>query len=206
MNTIFTLGNEPEENNSINLDDLYERKKQYDLNTLSIYNKLLNRIHNRIKTVARQQINEQYCWYVVPEFILGIPKFDHGACTAYLIDKLQTNGFVVRYTHPNLLLISWKDFIPSYVRDEIKKKTGVIIDSKGNKVEKGVDDLNKNKNKFQVSDDPNELMFQRGHKLAIENKGNKEYTPIDSYKPTGNLIYNENLLKHIEEKSRKNYE
>ena len=206
MNTIFTLGNEPDENNSINIDDLYERKKQYDLNTLSIYNKLLNRIHNRIKTVSRQQINEQYCWYIVPEFILGIPKFDHGACTAYLIDKLQSNGFVVRYTHPNLLLISWKDFIPSYVRDEIKKKTGVIIDSKGNKVEKGVDDSNKNKNKFQVSDDPNELMFQRGHKLAIENKGNKEYKSIDSYKPTGNLIYNENLLKHIEEKSRFDYE
>jgi hypothetical protein len=202
MNTIFTLGNEPEENNSINLDDLYERKKQYDLNTLSIYNKLLNRIHNRIKTVSRQQINEQYCWYIIPEIILGIPKFDHGACTAYLIDKLQSNGFIVRYTHPNLLLISWKDFIPSYVRDEIKKKTGVIIDSKGNKIEKGDDSSNKN----QISDDPNELMFQRGHKLSIENKGNKEYKSIDSYKPTGNLIYNENLLKHIEDKSRSNYE
>jgi hypothetical protein len=203
MNTIFTLGDETDENSSINLDDLYERKKQYDLNTLSIYNKLLNRIHNRIKTVSRQQINEQYCWYIIPEIILGIPKFDHGACTAYLIDKLQTNGFTVRYTHPNLLLISWKDFIPSYVRDEIKKKTGIIVDSKGNKIEKGDDS---NKNKIQVSDDPNELMFHRGNKLAIENKGNKEYKSIDSYKPTGNLIYNESLLKRIEEKSRFDYE
>jgi hypothetical protein len=203
MNTIFTLGDETDENSSINLDDLYERKKQYDLNTLSIYNKLLNRIHNRIKTVSRQQINEQYCWYIIPEIILGIPKFDHGACTAYLIDKLQTNGFTVRYTHPNLLLISWKDFIPSYVRDEIKKKTGIIVDSKGNKIEKGDDS---NKNKTQVSDDPNELMFHRGNKLAIENKGNKEYKSIDSYKPTGNLIYNESLLKRIEEKSRFDYE
>ena len=190
MNTIFTLGNETDENNSINLDDLYERKKQYDLNTLSIYNKLLNRIHNRIKTVSRQQLNEQYCWYVVPEIILGIPKFDHGACTAYLIDKLQSNGFIVRYTHPNLLLICWKDFIPSYVRDEIKKKTGIVIDGKGNKVEKGDTDTQQ-----KVSDDPNELMFHRGNKLAIENKSNKEFKSIDSYKPTGNLIYNENLLK-----------
>uniref|UniRef100_A0A6C0HGK7 Uncharacterized protein n=1 Tax=viral metagenome TaxID=1070528 RepID=A0A6C0HGK7_9ZZZZ len=190
MNTIFTLGNETDENNSINLDDLYERKKQYDLNTLSIYNKLLNRIHNRIKTVSRQQLNEQYCWYVVPEIILGIPKFDHGACTAYLIDKLQSNGFIVRYTHPNLLLICWKDFIPSYVRDEIKKKTGIVIDGKGNKVEKGDTDAQQ-----KMSDDPNELMFQRGNKLAIENKSNKEFKSIDSYKPTGNLIYNENLLK-----------
>ena len=204
MNTNFTLGNETDENSSINLDDLYERKKQYDLNTLSIYNKLLNRIHNRIKTVARQQVDAQYCWYVVPEMILGIPKFDHGACTAYLIDKLQSNGFIVRYTHPNLLLISWKNFIPSYVRDEIKKKTGIIIDGKGNKIEK-----NGGEGGNEVSGDPtdpNELMFQRGNnsRLAIENKSNKEYKSIESYKPTGNLIYNENLLKKIEEKSRMN--
>jgi len=197
MNTIFTLGNETDENNSINLDDLYERKKQYDLNTLSIYNKLLNRIHNRIKTVSRQQINEQYCWYVVPEIILGIPKFDHGACTAYLIDKLQANGFIVRYTHPNLLLICWKDFIPAYVRDEIKKKTGIVIDGKGNKIEK-----NESSSQEKISSDPDELMFQRGNKLAIENKTNKDYKSIDSYKPSGNLIYNESLLKRIEEKSR----
>jgi hypothetical protein len=199
MNTIFTLGNETDENNSINLDDLYERKKQYDLNTLSIYNKLLNRIHNRIKTVSRQQINEQYCWYIVPEIILGIPKFDHGACTAYLIDKLQANGFIVRYTHPNLLLICWKDFIPAYVRDEIKKKTGIVIDGKGNKIEK-----NESSSQEKISSDPDELMFQRGNKLAIENKTNKDYKSIDSYKPSGNLIYNESLLKRIEEKSKSN--
>ena len=199
MNTIFTLGNETDENNSINLDDLYERKKQYDLNTLSIYNKLLNRIHNRIKTVSRQQINEQYCWYIVPEIILGIPKFDHGACTAYLIDKLQANGFIVRYTHPNLLLICWKDFIPAYVRDEIKKKTGIVIDGKGNKIEK-----NESSSQEKISSDPDELMFQRGNKLSIENKTNKDYKSIDSYKPSGNLIYNESLLKRIEEKSKSN--
>ena len=42
MDTIFTLGlnNDEEagsENIKLNLDDLYERKKQYDLNTLSTY-------------------------------------------------------------------------------------------------------------------------------------------------------------------------
>lgn len=204
MNTIFTLGAEPDEQSSINLDDLYERKKQYDLNTLSIYNKLLNRIHNRIKLVSKQQINEQFCWYVVPEMILGIPKFDHGACVAFLIDKLQSNGFVVRYTHPNLLLISWKDFIPSYVRDEIKKKTGIVVDSKGNTVDKS-DSANSASASNLNNQTPDELMFQRGNKLAIINKEkDKDFKSIDSYKPTGNLIYNENLLKKIEDKSRNN--
>jgi hypothetical protein len=36
-----------------------------------------------------------------------------------------------------------------------------------------------------------------------ENKSNgKTYTPIDTYKPSG-LIYNETLLKKIEDKTRK---
>ena len=135
----------------------------------------------------------------MPEIILGIPKFDHGACTAYLIDKLQANGFIVRYTHPNLLLICWKDFIPAYVRDEIKKKTGIVIDGKGNKIEK-----NESSSQEKISSDPDELMFQRGNKLSIENKTNKDYKSIDSYKPSGNLIYNESLLKRIEEKSKSN--
>ena len=50
METIFTLGDETDDNLQINLDDLYEKKKQHDLNTLSIYNKILARIHNKINS------------------------------------------------------------------------------------------------------------------------------------------------------------
>ena len=124
MDTIFTLGDMEDENTKLNLDDLYEKKKKQDLNTLSVYNKILNRIHARIKTISRQQTTDQYCWYVIPEMIIGVPKYDNGACIAYIIDKLKENGFVVRYTHPNMLFISWKHWVPSYVRQEIKKKTG----------------------------------------------------------------------------------
>jgi hypothetical protein len=51
------------------------------------------------------------------------------------VDKLQSNGFYVKYTHPNLLLISWKHWIPGYVRSEIKKKMNVSIDGYGNVIE-----------------------------------------------------------------------
>ena len=80
METIFTLNDIDEENQRVNLDDLYEKKKQQDLNTLSIYNKILNRIHNKIKTISRQHTQHQYCWYLVPEMMIGVPKYDHGAC------------------------------------------------------------------------------------------------------------------------------
>ena len=194
MDTIFTLGDATEENVKINLDDLYERKKQQDLNTLSLYKRILSRIHSRIKTISRQQCKEQHCWYLMPETIIGVPKYDHGACTAYVIDQLKENGFIVKYTHPNLLLISWADWCPSYVRAEIKKKTGIIIDGTGNHVDK--DTINKTE-----SDNPNELIFHRAGKSEADNKNKIEYKPINAYKPSG-LIYNETLLRKIENNTK----
>jgi len=198
MDTIFTLGDNVDENVKINLDDLYERKQQHDLNTLSIYNKVLNRIHNKIKTISRQQTTEQHCWYVIPEMIIGVPKYDHGACTAYLIDKLRDNGFMIRYTNPNLIFISWKHWIPSYVRNEIKKKTGTVVDGYGNKVDKNEQE----KEKEIDSSDPNAFMLNRNKNISIE-PPKKDYKAIDSYQPSGNLIYNQELLRRIEDKSKK---
>lgn len=132
MSHIFTLGDIDDFTEKINLDELYEKKREYDLGKLEIFNKLLNRIHTKIKMASRQRIDEQFCWFIIPEMMIGVPKYNHSDCVAYLVDKLQNNGFQVKYTHPNLLLISWKHWIPDYVRTEIKKKTNVAIDGYGN--------------------------------------------------------------------------
>jgi hypothetical protein len=200
MDTIFTLGDEEVGDTKINLDDLYERKKQSDLNTLRVYNKILTRIHTRVKHQSRINPNDQCCWYVVPEMIIGVPKYDHGACVAYIIDKLRENGFTIRYTHPNLLFISWKAWTPSYVRDEIRKKTGMQIDGWGNKKtpKKDSDDASSN---GLDRNDPNSLIIGRKINNISVTKSNKDYRPIDSYKPTGNLIYNKELLERIQDKS-----
>lgn len=196
MDTIFTLGDfDDDEDTKVNLDDLYERKKQHDLNTLRTYNRILNRINNKIKTVSRLASNEQFCWYVIPEHIIGVPRFDKEACTAFVIDKLKDNGFMLRYTHPNLLFISWKHWVPAYVRSEIKKKTGVTVDGYGNKVEK-----RQGESKSEPTN-PDELMFQRNEHIPI-GSAQQNFTAIDSYKPSGNLIYNQDLLRSIEDKSR----
>ena len=133
MANIFTLENIDNFSEKLNIDDLYEKKRQQDLNKLALFNKILNRIHVKIKTVSRQKVDEQICWFLVPETIIGVPKYDQSACIAYLIDKLKTNGFVVRYIHPNMLFISWMHFVPSYVRTELKKKTGIVINEYGKK-------------------------------------------------------------------------
>lgn len=205
MDTIFTLGDQHDDV-KLNLDELYEKKKQHDLNTLAVYNKVLKRIHDKIKHISKAKQNEQFCWYLVPEMIIGVPRYDNGACIAYLIDKLRDNGFVVRYTHPNLLFIAWQHWMPGYVRDEIKKKTGKIIDGYGNERVK-----NNNDDDSSIVDksDPNSIMFglkNKSNKNIVVNKssGNGDYKDIGSYKPSGNLIYNQDLLRRIEDKSSKN--
>ena len=198
MDTIFTLGDMPDGNVKINLDELYERKKQHDLNTVATYNRILNRIHAKIKVVSRQQITTQCCWYVVPEMIIGVPKYNNANCTAYIIDKLQEDGFLIKYISPNLLFISWKHWIPSYVRNEIKKKTGVAIDGYGNKL--------KDQHKQEVSNDSHESLIFNKNNTPISNKDNskKDYKSIDTYIPSGNLIYNKSLLNNIEDKIKLN--
>ena len=195
MANIFTLENIEDFSEKINIDELYEKKRQQDLNKLGLFNKILNRIHVKIKTVSRQKVDEQFCWFLVPEIIIGVPKYDQSACIAYLIDKLKLNGFIVRYIHPNTLFISWMHWMPSYIRTEIKKKLGINIDEFGKKIE----DDNSENIVIQNNVDPNEYILNKNQDQNQKSKQpKKEYTPINSYKPSGNLIYDEALLNKIE--------
>jgi hypothetical protein len=172
MANIFLLEKIDDFTEKINIDELYEKKRNYDLAQKTLFNKILNRIHVRIKTTSRQKMDENFCWFVVPEIIIGVPKFDQANCIAYLMDKLTTNGFQVKYTHPNTLLILWSNWVPSYVRDEIKIKTGIKINEFGIKQEeKNVDVLDNYNSKKDILKQPVK----------------KNYTPIHSYKPS-NMI------------------
>ena len=198
MSNIFNLENIEDFSEKLNIDELYEKKRQYDLNKLSLFNKILNRIHVRIKTVSRQRRDEQFCWFVVPEIIIGVPKYDQASCIAYLIDKLKENGFNIRYIHPNTLFISWMHFVPSYVRTELKKKTGIVINEYGQKVNEEQDETNK---QITNSTDPNDLILNRNIDSSQKGKiPKKEYTPIKSYRPSGNLVYDNDMLNKIEDK------
>jgi hypothetical protein len=186
MANIFTLENFSEFSEKINIDELYEKKRQVDLGKLELFKKILNRIHVRIKTTAKHSIHEKFCWFVVPEVIIGVPKYDQAGCIAYLMNALQENGFNVRYFHPNTLFICWEHWVPSYVRTEIKKKTGIVVNEYGERIEEEKGD----------SDDEEEQ--QQGGIQQIKNS--KKYTPINSYKPSGKLVYSEDLLNKIENK------
>ena len=210
MDELFRNREDSDKIKKINLEELYDKKKTYDLSKLSVYNKILNRIHEKIKITSRQKVDTQFCWYVIPEIILGVASYDRASCISYILEELTTNGFVVRYTHPNLILISWKHYIPSYVRTEFKKKTGIIIDEHGNRV----DELDEYGNPVPPSQamhtplsgntlDPFNMGLTRkiNPKNTADNTTNKkEFKPINDYKPTGNLIYGKEFFKKIEDK------
>ena len=196
MANIFNLENFVDFSEKINIDELYEKKRQTDVNKLELFKKIHNRIHIRIKTTAKQNTVERYCWYVIPEIIIGVPKYDQGACIAYVMDTLQKNGFQVRYFHPNTVFISWDHWVPTYVRTEIKKKTGININEYGEKIEDEKD--NDDENVYQE-------MTAKGSNNNLEQiKNSKKYTPINSYKPSGKLVYSEDLLNKLEGKINDN--
>ena len=174
----------------MNIDELFEKNKQKDLKQLSIFNKILNRIHKRIQYTARSK-KDKFIFFTFPEYLFVEPLYKQGDCIGFLVVKLEENGFEIKYMHPNTLFISWKNHIPGYVRSEVKKKTGVAIDSKGNVLNK--EEIEENNN------DPNSRLLN-DKKQQPNDKSKKEYTPINDYVPTGNFVYNEDMIKRIEKR------
>lgn len=175
----------------INMDQLFEKKQQQDLNIMNAYNKILKRVHNKILYTSKNISNTECCWYLLPEIIVGVPKYDKKECTVYVIEKLRENGFVVQYIHPNLLFISWKSWIPSYVRSEIKKKTGYTVDEYGNL--HSIDESNetKNINNLDNLDNTFDNLMLNNAKTNTNTKHNAKssskhnYKDIKAYNPTG---------------------
>jgi hypothetical protein len=92
-------------------------------------------------------------------------------------------------------------WVPSYVRSEFKKKTGLVINEYGEKIDEDSEENNNNKVSFEPKD-PNDFMLNmKGPDLNQKGKQQKkEYTPIKSYRPSGNLVYDDELLSKIEGK------
>ena len=140
MDTIFNMGDDGDDNydERINMDDLYERKQHRDISKINIYRKILSQVHKKIKLTSRQNVDVQCCWYVFPEIILGVPGYNQANCVTYVMHELKENGFALQYTNPNLLFVSWKHWVPSYVRNEIHKRTGYKVDGMGEIIEKPI--------------------------------------------------------------------
>jgi hypothetical protein len=191
MSYCFLNVDEDDNLKKINIDELFEKKKMRDQKQVAIFNKILNRIHTRITITGRTKRSDKHIWFNIPEYIFGEPIYDKGDCIAYIVAKLEDNGFFIRYMHPNTLFISWENWIPSYVRNELKKKRGIVVDEKGNVLE----------TKTEEPEDINsKILNDKNNGNGEPKKEQKQYTPIGSYKPTGKLVYGQEVFDKIEKK------
>ena len=173
----FLFVNDDDNIGKIDIDELYEKDKKRNLDQLSIFNKILNRIHKRINTTARTKRLEKHIWYQVPDFLFGQPLYDYRDCIAYLINKLTDNGFSVQFINPNTLFVAWNNWVPQYVRSEFRKKTGKQMNEKG------------------------ELIIQEEEETYEEPEKQKtQYPSTKEYQPTGNFVYNPDYFEKIQKK------
>jgi hypothetical protein len=98
--------------------NLFEKRVARDKARLRAYNQILSQIHLRIHSTAQLPGNPNYLTYTVPPFILGLPAIDLQDCIVYLVHQLRTSGFMVRFTYPNLLFISWAHYEQEYMREQ----------------------------------------------------------------------------------------
>ena len=90
----------------LNIDDLNKNNNNKQKNKQLLYDKILQKCHYKIKQTSLNT-EDLFCFYVMPEYIYGFPLYNYMDCLKYLILTLSKNGFDVKYTHPNLLYISW---------------------------------------------------------------------------------------------------
>ena len=113
---------------SLNINDLYETSNNKNIMRLRIFDDVLKKIHTRIKYNATHE--KMYCFYQIPEFIIGVPLYDINDLQKYLINSLKKDGFRVLYVEPNWLFINWdkKEKSKIKLRPKSKKDNFKLID------------------------------------------------------------------------------
>ena len=102
----------------LNPTELYDKRRTKDAGRLRAYNKILEQIYNRIRTISKLPNAQCYLLYTVPPFILGLPKLDLEDCVVYLIYQLRHAGYEIRYSPPNMIYISWLHHEKSYLVEQ----------------------------------------------------------------------------------------
>lgn len=110
----------------INIDNLYigrlKKEQRRVMTYLNVYKKLVAKI---LQANSRE---ETEVLFPIPTFIIGTPLFDHQRCAAYIMVRLNRKGFIVKYTHPNVLYVCW-----NIAKDDLPEPTKEVIDKEESK-------------------------------------------------------------------------
>lgn len=89
----------------LNILDLHRCINEKQNRTNECFDKVLELCHKKIRASAQNQLMR--CFIEVPCFIVGYPLFDFTKCIEYVYNRLQKNGFLIKYYFPKHLYISW---------------------------------------------------------------------------------------------------
>ena len=103
---------------SLNIKDLNNSINKRHLKRLELYNSILEKVHHRIKYNA--ELEKTFCFYNIPEFIIGTPLYNVEELKNYIITALKKNGFMLLHIEPNWLFISWN---VSEIKEDTNKGT-----------------------------------------------------------------------------------
>ena len=96
------------ENDDFNLfsvKDIHKKQLEREKNREFIYNKITKKCFQKIKDTSNNE--EEYCFFKLPEFIVGYPLFNMTECVMYLINILKEKGFNCRFVENYVIYISW---------------------------------------------------------------------------------------------------
>ena len=91
------------------------------------------KIHEQCqKQILKYANHDKYrCFFTVPEFILGLPRYNLNAAILYVIEKLKSKGFLIKYYHPNILYVSWDTQEIKGKRDPFKMPAPLLLGHTG---------------------------------------------------------------------------
>jgi len=89
----------------IDMKELYATINQKTLKRMELYDSILKKCHARI--LYNSGLQRNYCFYQIPEFVIGVPLYDVVELREYVMNSLKTNGFDLLYVDPNWIFISW---------------------------------------------------------------------------------------------------
>ena len=77
----------------ININELHRINEDREKYRVKVYDSVLKKCHERIKFVSQTPKGSNFCFYVVPNILYGIPIYDVNACIVYIVSALIKNGF-----------------------------------------------------------------------------------------------------------------
>jgi hypothetical protein len=191
----------------VNIDSLHREQQEKLEKKKAIFVRILQDCHNKIKLSARNTKDATNCFYAVPKYKFGVPLYDMRGCILFLTKSLVNNGFDVWYTHPNLLLISWKDksnqntiTYPVNNASITFNQNSMNNDSNFSNGSNGSNVSNVSNVSTTSTNNDFKSITIGGNNNNNNQNSNQNFKSIDSYKPGNKLVYDTKTISNIDTK------